>query len=91
MDQEKANEAGKKLKQLRLDKQLSMTDVEVQTYGVINKNFLTEIENGKRRDPTFSRLYYLGKFYGISAETLADWYGVNDLYRDTAREGRKKV
>ena len=58
---------GKKLQEIR--KSRSLSQEKVSLYAEINKNYLCDLEKGRRK-PTIKVLYKLAKFYGVDLKDL---------------------
>ena len=59
---------GEYLKRIRLDRNMSLRDVEVNT-GISNA-YLSQVERGKRNIPSTKILFKLAQTYGLQMETL---------------------
>ena len=59
---------GEYIKRMRLDRGMSLRDVEVKT-GISNA-YLSQVERGKRNIPSTKVLFKLAQAYGISMEYL---------------------
>ena len=66
---------GPRLKQLRLRRQVTLSDLAAQTG--ISTSTLSRLETGVRR-PTLEQLLPLARAYGVTLDELVDWDLLND-------------
>ena len=81
---------GHYLASIRVDRNLSLRDVEEATNKQVSNAYLSQIENNKIKKPSPNILHALAELYAISFENLMDMAGyISGTKRtDTERHGR---
>jgi transcriptional regulator with XRE-family HTH domain len=81
---------GKYLASIRVDRKMSLRDVEEATRKQVSNAYLSQIENDKIKKPSPNILHALAELYAISFENLMDMAGyISGTKRvDTERHGR---
>lgn len=69
-----SNMFGKYIKELRVDRELSLRQVEAET-GISN-SYLSQIERGERGIPNSKIIVRLAELYGVSFQSLAQIAGI---------------
>lgn len=69
---------GRYLLELREAKGLSLRDVEKATDGFVSNAYLSQLEQGKRREPGPRYLTALAKVYGVPVQRLFEKAGYTD-------------
>lgn len=81
---------GQYLASIRVDRNMSLRDVEEATNKQVSNAYLSQIENNKIKKPSPNILHALAELYAISFENLMDMAGyISGAKRaDTERHGR---
>jgi transcriptional regulator with XRE-family HTH domain len=81
---------GQYLASIRVDRNMSLRDVEEATNKQVSNAYLSQIENNKIKKPSPNILHALAELYAISFENLMDMAGyISGTKRaDTERHGR---
>lgn len=81
---------GQYLASIRVDRNLSLRDVEEATSKQVSNAYLSQIENSKIKKPSPNILHALAELYAISFENLMDMAGYISATKraDTERHGR---
>lgn len=81
---------GQYLASIRVDRKMSLRDVEEATGKQVSNAYLSQIENDKIKKPSPNILHALAELYAISFENLMDMAGyISGTKRpDTERHGR---
>jgi transcriptional regulator with XRE-family HTH domain len=81
---------GQYLASIRVDRNLSLREVEEATNKQVSNAYLSQIENNKIKKPSPNILHALAELYAISFENLMDMAGyISGTKRaDTERHGR---
>jgi transcriptional regulator with XRE-family HTH domain len=66
---------GQYLASIRVDRKMSLRDVEEATSKQVSNAYLSQIENDKIKKPSPNILHALAEFYAISFENLMDLAG----------------
>jgi transcriptional regulator with XRE-family HTH domain len=66
------NSFGEYLKTKRFFSKLTLRDVENLSNGVISNAYLSQLENGKTKNPSAKVLYHLSRIYKISCDKLIE-------------------
>ena len=78
---------GQQLRELRVQRGLSLREVERISVGEISSSHLSQVENGKISQPSLIFLRALGKVYNRSLADLLNELGIVDEYRpDTGQQ-----
>ena len=87
--EERRNELGSFLCDLRAAKRLSLRDVEEATDGAVSNAYLSQVENGKIRKPSPNVLHSLAEVYAVPYEALMERAGYLVPTREDAGRQRK--
>ncbi|MGY4319099.1 helix-turn-helix domain-containing protein [Bradyrhizobium sp. JR3.5] len=81
---------GQYLASIRVDRNLSLREVEEATNKQVSNAYLSQIENNKIKKPSPNILHALAELYAISFENLMDMAGYisGNKRADTERHGR---
>ncbi len=88
--EERRNELGEFLSDLRTARQLSLRQVEEATDKAVSNAYLSQVENGKIRKPSPNVLHSLAAVYAVPYESLMERAGyLVPSQEDDARRRRK--